>query len=70
MPKPLISYKKAIEIYKQGGDSHQLELAASMSNLGAVHYAQQHYDKAKPLFEQAIEIREHELGQGSQRSGQ
>ncbi|MCA9478802.1 MAG: tetratricopeptide repeat protein, partial [Nitrospira sp.] len=58
-PKQAESYlQKTIAIQEQGTTGPSGDLAATLSNLGALHVSQQEYDQALQAFERGLTIRE------------
>lgn len=55
------SFKKAIEEAKKFGPD-DLRLASSLSNLGVLYNFRGFFDKAEPLFEESVRIKEKKLG--------
>ena len=54
-------FKKAIEEARKFG-SDDLRLAASLANLGVLYNYRGFFDKAEPLFEESVRIKEKKLG--------
>ena len=59
-----LAHTDNVQIEKEslGGEQTNTDAATSLNNLGLVYFNQEEYDKALPLFEKALQIRQKLLG--------